>query len=462
MPLVAVLIVLLSIAILLLYGLPAAKSRLGKYAEERALGRAAAAAAAVGAAEPDDFQRGVDLAARSGGGEVLVVDEQGHVIARGGARLLPSPPEEILRAAAKGERTSKTVGDRRVVTAPLLREGSLAGGIVFVPDEAEDAVYEIFSRSNIEAAAIAAVLGSGLMLLVATLLSRRVERLNLSAHSIEQGDLSSRIEPGFGDELGELAKTFNAMAARLQDSFAHLEERVAERTEQLEAERARLETVLRQMPAGVIIAEAPSGRLILGNAQVEQIWGHPFQPAASIEEYPHQYRIFHLDGRPYQLEERPLVRSIRTGEEVSGEEIGFLRTDGTSGTMQVSSAPIRDRDGHIVAGVAIFKDITKQKRAEEELRASEERFRATFEQAAVGIAQTAPDGSWLRVNDKLCDIVGYTREELLRKSFQDVTHPDDLSENVEHVRRLLAGEVESFSMEKRYIRKDGSAIWTNV
>ena len=94
-----------------------------------------------------------------------------------------------------------------------------------------------------------------------------------------------------------------------------------------------------------------------------------------------------------------------------------------------------------------------------ELQENEQRFRATFEQAAVGIAHVAADGRWLKVNQKLCDIVGYSRDELLQKTFQDITHPDDLDTNLDNVRRILAGEIDAHSMEKRYIRKDGSVVW---
>ncbi|MCA1731036.1 MAG: PAS domain S-box protein, partial [Actinobacteria bacterium] len=105
---------------------------------------------------------------------------------------------------------------------------------------------------------------------------------------------------------------------------------------------------------------------------------------------------------------------------------------------------------------------TKRKRAEVELRESEKRFRSTFEQAAVGIAHVDADGRWLRVNQRLCEIAGYSREELLQKTFQEITHPDDLDADLEKVRQLLAGEIETYSMEKRYFRKDGSIVWINL
>lgn len=93
---------------------------------------------------------------------------------------------------------------------------------------------------------------------------------------------------------------------------------------------------------------------------------------------------------------------------------------------------------------------------------SEELFQATFNQAAVGIAHVAPDGAWLRINRKMCDIVGYTEEELRKLTFRDITHPDDIAVSTEHVRRALAGKVNNYSLEKRYIHKNGDIVWANV
>jgi PAS domain S-box-containing protein len=106
--------------------------------------------------------------------------------------------------------------------------------------------------------------------------------------------------------------------------------------------------------------------------------------------------------------------------------------------------------------------IRERQRTDAQLQASEARFEATFEQAAVGIALVAPNGHWLRVNSKLCTIVGYAPEELLAKTFQDITHPDDLDTDLGQVRRMLAREIDTYALEKRYFRKDGSLVWINL
>lgn len=97
-----------------------------------------------------------------------------------------------------------------------------------------------------------------------------------------------------------------------------------------------------------------------------------------------------------------------------------------------------------------------------EVQESRMRFESTFQQAAVGMAVVAPDGRWLRVNQKLCDILGYSEPELLARTFQDLTYPDDLNADLDHLNRMLARESVSYAMEKRYIRQDGSVVWANL
>jgi len=106
--------------------------------------------------------------------------------------------------------------------------------------------------------------------------------------------------------------------------------------------------------------------------------------------------------------------------------------------------------------------IKDRKRAADKLGESETRFEATFEQAAMGIALVAPSGRLLRVNRKLCEIIGYSEEELLARTFQEITHPDDLQTDLDQVQQMLSAEIRSYAMEKRYIRKDNTLVWINL
>ncbi len=106
--------------------------------------------------------------------------------------------------------------------------------------------------------------------------------------------------------------------------------------------------------------------------------------------------------------------------------------------------------------------LAAQQRTRSRLRRSEERFRATFEQAAVGIAHVAPEGRWLRVNGTLCEIVGYAYDELLARSFQDITYPADLDIDLGLVGQLLAGEIPHYSLDKRYLHKNGTSVWVRI
>jgi PAS domain S-box-containing protein len=153
----------------------------------------------------------------------------------------------------------------------------------------------------------------------------------------------------------------------------------------------------------------------------------------------------------FELERRCMEQ--RTTHNLDSE---FTFPDGHTGWFRLIIQPVAE-------GIVIYsEDITERKLAQQALAQSESAFRASFDQAAVGMAQVATDGRWLRVNQRMCEIVGYPEGELLRLSFQQITHPEDLEADLEQVRMLLAGELDSYSMEKRYLRKDGSAVWVNL
>jgi PAS domain S-box-containing protein len=110
----------------------------------------------------------------------------------------------------------------------------------------------------------------------------------------------------------------------------------------------------------------------------------------------------------------------------------------------------------------IFANALARKRADEELREIADLNRATFDQAAVGIAPVGADDHWLRLNERLCAILGYPREERLRLTFQDITRAEDLAMDLDRARQVLSGEIKAYSTEKRYLRKDRSLVWAHL
>ena len=157
------------------------------------------------------------------------------------------------------------------------------------------------------------------------------------------------------------------------------------------------------------------------------------------------------------IEERSRQRMLGIPLPTEYESMG-LRTDGTTFPVHVSVTRVELTDGP--ATVAFLTDITERKLAEEARRSSEARFRSYFDLPLVGMAMSSPEKGVTAANDRICEILGYTREELIGKNWADLTHPDDLVADVEQFERLLAGEIKTYSTEKRFIRKDGREIWT--
>jgi chemotaxis family two-component system sensor kinase Cph1 len=149
------------------------------------------------------------------------------------------------------------------------------------------------------------------------------------------------------------------------------------------------------------------------------------------------------------------VSVVETGETVD-REFSYEHERDTIVWLHIVAVKLND-------GLAVtFRNITDRKRAEIALRDSEERFRAIFEQAAVGIAKTALCGQFMRVNPGFCQIVRYAESELLQKNWQAITHPDDIEADREYVRSLLSGNIQTFSLEKRLVCKDEAVRWANV
>jgi two-component system cell cycle sensor histidine kinase/response regulator CckA len=131
-----------------------------------------------------------------------------------------------------------------------------------------------------------------------------------------------------------------------------------------------------------------------------------------------------------------------------------VRPDGEERLAEISAT------ANVLPGqhIAVLRDISSRRAGELALFDSEARFRGAFDQAPIGMALVAPDGSWLEVNKAICDLVGYSEAELLQTNFQALTHPDDLAADLEQLEATLAGEIDSYTMEKRYFHKDGHVV----
>ena len=156
-----------------------------------------------------------------------------------------------------------------------------------------------------------------------------------------------------------------------------------------------------------------------------------------------------------------VFRTIMAGGQWTGE-VQMYAKDRKVLDILLRAYANKDKGGRITALVGIHTDITSRKRAEEALRESEERFRSTFDQAAVGIAHVSPNGRFMRINQRFCNIIGYTQDEIVTLTFQDITLPEDLETDLEYVHKLIEDRIPHYSMEKRYIRKDKSLLWVNL
>ena len=208
---------------------------------------------------------------------------------------------------------------------------------------------------------------------------------------------------------------------------------------------------------GIVITDprSPDDPIVYVNPAFERISGYPMDEVLG-----HNCRFLQGEDR-----DQPALDELRSALSEGRESRVVLknyRKDGTPFWNELHVSPVHDEEGTLTNFVGVQNDITERRRIQEILRESEERFRATFEHAAIGAAQVGIDGRWLRVNLRLAEIVGYEPEELLQTTFQAITHPDDLEGDLAQVRRLLAGEVQTYTLEKRYVRKDGSDVWVNL
>jgi PAS domain S-box-containing protein len=250
-----------------------------------------------------------------------------------------------------------------------------------------------------------------------------------------------------------------AIERELREAEVRRERERAEKALDLSEDRFR--RLVEQIPAVTYVQEPIDSdtpkAITYMSPQYEDMLGYPAETEILDEE--HWLRMLHPDDR-----ERVLAEELRTDQ--TGEpyriEYRLIARDGRVVWVHDEATLVRDEEGNALYWLGVQYDITEQKRAEEESRKSEERFRATFEQAAVGIVQVGLDGQWLRFNDKFCDIVGYDREELGTVSVFQLVSPEDFERDFDRGVRMLAGELRDYTEEKLIVGKGGRPVWINL
>jgi PAS domain S-box-containing protein len=218
-----------------------------------------------------------------------------------------------------------------------------------------------------------------------------------------------------------------------------------------------------------IIGTTLDGTITHWNPAAERVYGYPAEEAIGRS-------VVMLAPPELADDVVGLLERVRRGERVEAYETTRLTKDGCRIEVSLGTSPVLDSAGNVVAASSIARDVTERRRAERQLRAatetvegansalreSEERFRGAFNGASIGMALVSPGGRFLQVNRALCGILGYSEEELLAKTFQDLTHPDDLDADRDLARQLLANDITTYQVEKRYLCKDGRLAWVRV
>jgi PAS domain S-box-containing protein len=246
---------------------------------------------------------------------------------------------------------------------------------------------------------------------------------------------------------------------RAENDLVASNEALERKTQELQQQRQWYEVTLASIGDAVITTDVES-RVTFLNPVAEAMtgWKHADaegQPLLNV------FRIVSEETR--HAAENPIEKVLASGRIVGlANHTALIARDGTERSIEDSAAPIRDADGNVAGAVMVFHDVTSKRKAERTLRASEERLRAMFTQAAIGIGIANLDGTFHEVNQKFCSLLGFPIEELQKRTFMQITHADDKSATEAQVLRLLDGTIDSYSLEKRYVRKGGAVFWSQT
>lgn len=234
---------------------------------------------------------------------------------------------------------------------------------------------------------------------------------------------------------------------------------VDEKTLALKESSARFQEITDTLGEGIYVTDT-KGLLTFMNPEAQRLLG--WDQAAVLGKNAHALFHYHkVDHSHYPEHECLMCNVIKTGQPVKSSDEVLRRRDGQPIHIDVTLVPII-RDGLVRGTAVVFDDISSRKKTESALRASEKSFREIIDFAPIGMAIVSLEGRFTKVNQALCNIVGFSNDELMIRTFQEITHADDLAADLEYVQQLLEGSINAYQMEKRYIRKDKSMVWVQL
>jgi PAS domain S-box-containing protein len=211
----------------------------------------------------------------------------------------------------------------------------------------------------------------------------------------------------------------------------------------------------------VIYACDRNGRILWFNERAAELWGRRPRIGDDSEKYCGSYKLY-FGGRPISREETPIAAVLRTGVPVRGAEGKVERPDGTSIWAVVHIEPVEDGNGNIAGAINCFHDISDRVNAAALLYEHDQRLTATYEHAGIGIAEIDGDGMLRRMNAHLSAMLGYPQEELLGRSIFDPDLAEEIEPDQTQFRRQVNGEIDSYTVEKRFRRSGGGNLWVSV
>ena len=208
------------------------------------------------------------------------------------------------------------------------------------------------------------------------------------------------------------------------------------------------------------------GRITSFNAHAAELWGRLPKLNDPAERFCGSQALLGPEGTALPHESCPMALALRHGRPYEGREAIVVRPDGSRCTVLYYVSPVHDELGRIPGATGVLIDVTVreelQRAAQAALLESQANFRGFFDSVAVGAVQVNAGGRFIGVNDRYCEITGYSREELLSMSPFDLDHPDDRAADIERVVNALADPAGNYHSEKRYVRKDGAFTWVHV